>query len=119
MAAVLLNTCGQCERPGLFQSQVRAVIVNGVEIYQCEEGFIKKDNGGQKLSANQWRKIVGESNGYYVADYTAYDRKNGVQVSKVHIGNSSWWMVTSSVGNKMMVQNENLASGSKPSRWER
>eukprot|EP00973_Karenia_brevis_P075111 10435098-Karenia_brevis.AAC.1 len=64
MAAVLFTTCGQCDKPGFFQSQVRVVIVNGVEIYQCEECFIKNDSGGQTLSQNQWRKIVGESKGF-------------------------------------------------------
>eukprot|EP00973_Karenia_brevis_P031175 4300743-Karenia_brevis.AAC.1 len=61
MAAAILNTSGQCDKNGFYQSQVRVVIVNGVEIYQCEECFVKNDNGGQNVSINPWRKLVGES----------------------------------------------------------
>eukprot|EP00973_Karenia_brevis_P095796 12429156-Karenia_brevis.AAC.1 len=63
MAAAILYTCGQCDKPGFCQSQLRVTTLRGREIYQCLSCYTKSDNDGRTPTATQWKKITGESKG--------------------------------------------------------
>eukprot|EP00973_Karenia_brevis_P026219 3616230-Karenia_brevis.AAC.1 len=56
MAKAILSECASCNTQGFLSSRVRVHIVDGQELFQCEECYVELECDSKEISPTQWRE---------------------------------------------------------------